>query len=54
MKNKTKHHITGIMAVITITTMIILGYNTIKNENKIKASNQLQKASWDNKIGGNV
>ena len=54
MKNKTKHHLTGIIAVITITTMILLGYSTIKNENKIKATNPISKASWDNKFGGNV
>ena len=54
MKNKTKLNLTGIIAVITITTMILLGYSTIKNENKIKATNPLPKASWDNKVGGNA
>ena len=54
MKNKTKLNLTGIIAVITITTMILLGYSTIKNENKIKATNPLPKASWDIKIGSSA
>ena len=54
MKNKTKLNLTGIIAVITITTMILLGYSTIKNENKIKANNPLPKSSWDIKIGSSA
>ena len=54
MKNKTKLNLTGIMAAITITTMILLGYNTIISNNKIKATNPLPKASWDIKIGSSA